>query len=226
MLVNHDLSLRALVTADNYHWVSSPQAGVHRVILDRIGAEQARATSIVRYDAGSDFPAHSHPNGEEIFVLEGVFSEGEQHYPTGWYLRNPPGSSHQPSSKSGATIFVKLRQMSASDTQRVRINTLEASQWQRQQSRDICPLYQSVQEQVRLESLPAGEPIFAGELVAGAELLVLGGELKEGNSTYSTGSWLRLPAGTFPELASGKSGALLYIKTGHLSGHKTSAVTQ
>jgi anti-sigma factor ChrR (cupin superfamily) len=226
MLVNHDISRRALVTAADYHWVGSPQPGVHRVMLDRVGAEQARATSIVRYDAGSDFPAHSHPDGEEIFVLEGVFSEGDQHYPTGWYLRNPPGSSHQPSSKPGATIFVKLRQMSVSDTQRVRINTLEASQWLRQQGRDICPLYQSAQEQVRLESLPAGEPIFAGELVAGAELLVLGGELKEGNSTYSTGSWLRLPAGTFPELASGMSGALLYIKTGHLAGHKTSAVMQ
>lgn len=226
MLVNHDLSLRALVAAENYHWVSSPQPGIHRVMLDRIGAEQARATSIVRYDAGSDFPAHSHPDGEEILVLEGVFSEGEQHYPAGWYLRNPPGSSHQPASKSGAKIFVKLRQMSTSDTQRVRINTLEGSRWQRQQGREICPLYQSACEQVRLESLSASEPIFTGELVAGAELLVLGGEITEGASAYSTGSWLRLPAGTFPELAAGKTGALLYIKTGHLAGLNTSAVTQ
>jgi anti-sigma factor ChrR (cupin superfamily) len=226
MLVNHDLSLRALVTADEYEWVSSPQSGVHRVMLDRIGAEQARATSIVRYDAGSDFPAHSHPDGEEILVLEGVFSEGVQHYPAGWYLRNPPGSSHQPSSKTGATIFVKLRQMAAEDTQRVRINTLEASRWQQQLGREICPLYQSAHELVRLESLAAGEPIFTSELVAGAELLVLGGEITEGAGNYSTGSWLRLPAGTLTELVSGKAGALLYIKTGHLVGQKTSAVTQ
>lgn len=226
MLVNHDLSLRALVTADEYEWVSSPQSGVHRVMLDRIGAEQARATSIVRYDASSDFPTHSHPDGEEILVLEGVFSEGEQHYPAGWYLRNPPGSSHQPSSKLGATIFVKLRQMAAEETQRVRVNTLEASRWQQRQGREICPLYQSAHELVRLESLAAGEPIFASEPVAGAELLVLGGEITEGASAYSTGSWLRLPAGTFPELVSGKAGALLYIKTGHLPGQKTLAVKQ
>lgn len=226
MLVNHDLSLRALVTANEYEWVSSPQSGVHRVMLDRVGAEQARATSIVRYDAGSDFPAHSHPDGEEILVLEGVFSEGDQHYPAGWYLRNPPGSSHQPSSKSGAKIFVKLRQMAAEDTQRVRINTLEASCWQQLQGREICLLYQSAHELVRLESLTAGEPIFSDELVAGAELLVLGGEITEGAGNYSTGSWLRLPAGTLTELVSGKSGALLYIKTGHLAGQKTLAVTQ
>jgi len=133
MLVNHDLSLRALVTADEYEWVSSPQSGVHRVMLDRIGTEQARATSVVRYDAGSDFPAHLHPDGEAIF---------------------------------------------------------------------------------------------SGELVAGAELLVLGGEITEGAGNYSTGSWLRLPAGTLTELVSGKAGALLYIKTGHLAGQKTLAVTQ
>jgi anti-sigma factor ChrR (cupin superfamily) len=48
MQVNSDFSLRASVTPDEYHWVSSPQAGVERVMLDRIGAEKARATSIVR----------------------------------------------------------------------------------------------------------------------------------------------------------------------------------
>lgn len=218
MLVNHDFSLRAHVASTDYCWVRSPQAGVDRVMLERDGEEQARATSIVRYHPNSDFPRHSHPEGEEILVLEGVFSEGENHYPAGWYLRNPPGSSHQPSSKSGATIFVKLRQMPASDTERVRINTLEGRRWQRQEGRDICPLYQSAQEQVRLESLPGHAPLFTVELTSGAELLVLGGELNEGDKRFAQGSWLRLPAGSVSALISGASGALLYLKTGHLPG--------
>jgi len=37
--------------------------------LDRIGAEVARATSIVRYAPGSAFSEHTHTGGEEFIVL-------------------------------------------------------------------------------------------------------------------------------------------------------------
>ena len=57
MLVNADFSRRAVMLPSGYHWVRSPQSGVERVMLDRVGGEQARATSIVRYEPGSYFPA-------------------------------------------------------------------------------------------------------------------------------------------------------------------------
>ncbi|SUV87500.1 ChrR Cupin-like domain [Bordetella pertussis] len=63
-------------------------------MLDRWGGEKGRATSIVRYAPGACFPRHEHPGGEEILVLAGSFSEEGGRYPAGWYLRNPPGSSH------------------------------------------------------------------------------------------------------------------------------------
>ena len=122
MRINADFSLRASVTPDAYRWVPSPQAGVERVMLDRVGAEIARATSIVRYAPQSSFPAHQHPGGEEILVLAGTFSDETQDYPAGWYLRNPPGSSHRPSSREGATIFVKLWQFDPADRTAVTIN--------------------------------------------------------------------------------------------------------
>ena len=50
-------------------------AGVDRRMLDRIGGEVARATSIVRYAPGSRFSAHTHTGGEEFVVLEGVFQD-------------------------------------------------------------------------------------------------------------------------------------------------------
>lgn len=37
--------------------------------------------------------------------------------------------SHQPSSRDGTSIFVKLRQMSADERHPVRINTQEAANW-------------------------------------------------------------------------------------------------
>ena len=53
MFVNPDFSCRAVVTTDQHRWVASPQLGVERVMLDRLGGERARATSLVRYAQGN-----------------------------------------------------------------------------------------------------------------------------------------------------------------------------
>ncbi|SIT49665.1 Anti-ECFsigma factor ChrR [Paraburkholderia ribeironis] len=215
MLVNADFSRPVVVTPDRYDWVASPQSGVERVMLDRIGEEKARATSIVRYAAGSHFTDHAHPQGEEIFVLSGTFSERDEHYQAGWYLRNPPGSTHRPSSAAGAIIFVKLRQMHPADRHRVRINTRDPAFWQRQSRREVCPLFSSDTEQVCLQRLSPDEPLFEG-LIDSAELLVLAGNLMLGKRSCDRGSWVRLPVGEYPEIVAGPQGATCYLKTGHL----------
>lgn len=215
MLVNADFSLAVVITPCQYDWVASPQQGVERVMLDRVGAEQARATSIVRYAPGSFFPRHMHPGGEEILVLSGTFSDENSDFPAGWYLRNPPGSSHQPSSREGAIIFVKLRQMAEGDGQVVRIDTRSPSSWQQQGGRAVCPLFTSAGEQVSLQRVVAGAPLFAAA-IDGAELLVLEGELVVDGQVCTQGSWIRLPAGDYPTLNTGPSGAMFYLKTGHL----------
>ncbi|MBT1906378.1 cupin domain-containing protein [Enterobacter kobei] len=217
MLLNSDFSQRAIVTPDDYQWIPSPQPGVERVMLDRIGREQARATSLVRYAPGSKFPAHSHPGGEEILVLDGIFTENGVDYPAGWYLRSPDGSSHQLSSRDGTTIFVKLRQMSADERQPVRINTQEAANWHGQPQRQVCPLFSGASETVQLQKLAPGERIFCAPLVGGAELILLQGELRAPEGRYESGSWLRFPPGDMPALIATASGALFYLKTGHLS---------
>ena len=217
MLLNSDFSQRAIVTPDDYQWIPSPQPGVERVMLDRIGREQARATSLVWYAPGSEFPAHSHPGGEEILVLDGIFTENGVDYPAGWYLRSPDGSSHQPSSRDGTTIFVKLRQMSADERQPVRINTQEAANWHGQPQRQVCPLFSGASETVQLQKLAPGERIFCAPLIGGAELILLQGELRAPEGRYESGSWLRFPPGDMPALIATASGVLFYLKTGHLS---------
>lgn len=216
MLIRADFSRRAAVAPQQYQWVASPQPGVERVMLDRVGGEKARATSIVRYAPGSRFPAHEHPGGEEILVLSGSFSEGGMSYPAGWYLRNPPGSGHQPSSEEGAVIFVKLRQMPAGETRSVRIDTRDASRWTMQGARASCPLFTGPGECVSIERLPAGARVFSGP-VGGAEMLVLEGSLHEGAQQYGRCSWIRLPPGEYPEFMAGGTGATVYLKTGHLA---------
>jgi len=81
-------------------------------MLDRLGAESGRATSIVRCVPGSYFSAHVHDGGEEFLVLEGVFSDEHGNYGPGSYLRNPPGSLHSPFSEEGCTLYVKTGHLS------------------------------------------------------------------------------------------------------------------
>ena len=96
MKLNADLGRRAVALTDELPWQWSPDRSVQRRMLDRDGEEVARATSLVKYPAGSSFPAHKHGAGEEFLVLGGVFSDEFGDYPAGTYVRNPPGSAHSP----------------------------------------------------------------------------------------------------------------------------------
>ena len=217
MLINADFSCRAALAPEHYQWVQSPQNGVERVMLDRVGAEKARATSIVRYAPESNFPHHLHPGGEEILVLSGTFSADNSDYPAGWYLRNPPTSGHQPYSHEGAVIFVKLWQMTVDETRHVAIDTNDADNWQEQGGREVCQLYSDAKEQVILQRINAGEALFTGIIVGGAELLVLEGTLIEAGQSYQRGGWIRLPVDAISQVTAGENGATVYLKTGHLS---------
>jgi anti-sigma factor ChrR (cupin superfamily) len=92
-------------------------------MLDRIGDQVARATSIVRYAPLSRFSSHTHGGGEEFLALEGVFQDEHGDYPSGTYVRNPPTSNHTPASEVGCTLFVKLRQFDPDDRTEVHIDT-------------------------------------------------------------------------------------------------------
>ena len=221
MLINADFSSRAALAVEDQQWVNSPQSGVERIMLDRVGEEKARATSLVRYAPNSYFPHHLHPGGEEILVLSGTFSADDKHYPAGWYLRNPPSSGHTPYSDEGAVILVKLRQMPSDEERYVAIDTHDDANWTRQGNRDVCILFSDDGEQVSLQRLKAGDVLFDEDVISGvgaggAELLVVEGSLTDGDKVYQRDSWIRLPVGEPSQIKAGLEGATVYIKTGHL----------
>jgi len=109
MNINADYSKKIVINHYDLPWIQSPESGVERRMLERLGGEVAKATSIVRYQPDSQFQMHTHEFGEEILVLDGIFSDETGNYPTGTYVMNPPGSSHAPFSETGCTLFVKLR---------------------------------------------------------------------------------------------------------------------
>ncbi|ENE2732127.1 cupin domain-containing protein [Stenotrophomonas maltophilia] len=216
MLINADFSKPATVSAADHDWIPSPQGGVERVMLDRIGAEQARATSLVRYAPGSHFPSHAHPRGEEILVLQGTFSEEGVDYPAGWYLRSPHGSRHQPSSKDGATIFVKLRQMSEEPQGLLRLNTADPSLWQQGISHAVCHLYADEHEKVDLYRVSPSRELPV-PIEVGVEILVVAGEVEYDGKNFAAYSWIRLPEGCNASVCACEAGATIYVKSGHLN---------
>jgi hypothetical protein len=215
MQVNSDFSRTAALKTCQYQWVQSTQPGVERAMLDRIGKERARATSIVRYHPGSLFPTHTHPGGEEIFVLSGAFSDQSGDYPQGWYLRNPPGSYHAPFSREGTTIFVKLWQMQPTDKHVVRINTNDPASWTMKNGRSVCHLYRDRIESTSLQKLTENEKLFsAGYPLVPSELLVLSGSVIYNDIEYIEGSWLRLAKPDLHSVTAGNSGTTVYLKVG------------
>ncbi len=195
MQVRADFSKTAHVAFDAGAFVVSPSGGVARLMLDRIGEEVARATSIVRFEPGAEFSPHVHNGGEEFVVLDGVFSDAYGDFPAGSYVRNPIGSSHTPASKGGCCIFVKLWQMNAAEQVATRLTPDDVAA----RSNAGQPLYEDEQERVSMQSLAAGEPLTL-DWPQGGEILVLEGQLdaQTQGQTYPLAhwSWLRVPSQT------------------------------
>jgi quercetin dioxygenase-like cupin family protein len=217
MRINADFTKRASVHAATSDWVQSPMPGVERRMLDRVGDEVARATSIVRYAPGTAFSPHTHAGGEEFFVLDGIFQDERGDYPAGSYIRNPPTSRHTPRSQAGCTIFVKLFQFDPADRSHVNIDTrlIDAVAPAGRQGMKPIPLFNDVREDVRLEDWREGASVLL-DVPGGFEGLVLEGSFAEGGETFARHSWLRLPKGSRLTAVAGPAGARLWVKTGHL----------
>lgn len=217
MKINAEFDQRVVVQTDTMKWMPSPMAGVERRMLDRIGAEVARATSIVRYAKGSHFPEHTHGGGEEFIVLDGVFQDEYGEYPAGTYVRNPPTTHHIPRSRDGCTIFVKLWQFAPDDRNQfsVQMNDAQLAPLRGQKGVEFSVLHEDAQERVQLEKWAFGIQREL-EAIGGAEILVLEGLIEFEGAELGRHAWLRLPPGDCLKAKAGKNGAKVWIKTGHL----------
>lgn len=218
MRINADFSQRVVVRPSDYRWVASPMPGVERMMLDRIGDEVARATSLVRYAPNSTFAEHVHGGGEEFLVLEGVFGDEHRDYRAGTYVRNPIGTRHAPRvGKEGCLILVKLHQFDRADDRPVVIDTGKAA-WQPgdRPGVEVLPLHRFGNERVSLVRVAPGARWQARADPGGEELFVVEGDFRDGRGSYPAGTWLRSPGGRGQDGVAGAAGALVYLKTGHL----------
>jgi quercetin dioxygenase-like cupin family protein len=200
--LNTDLSQRAIMHGYALPWIVSPLPGVDRRPLYRLGGEQARATSLVRYAPGSQFSPHLHSGGEEFLVLDGVFEDEHGRYPVGSYVRNPPGSGHTPGASEGCTIFVRLRQFHAQDREQL-VASLAGEGDQL--------LFENAHERVWLRTFSADASIQLAN-PRGLELLLLEGTAHGEDFQLQPLSWMRLPPGMPLAAVAGARGARLWLK--------------
>ena len=155
-------------------------------------------TSIVRYEKNSEFPAHDHPEGEEILVLEGVFSDEHGDWPAGSYLRQ----------------YADLKR------HHLALCTYELP-WRRgpRSGIELKSLYTEAgfPDEMRLERWEAGASPGPLTYPGGVEILVLKGTLEDEQGSYPELSWLRLPPAAKHTPVS-RAGCELYLKTGAVAG--------
>ena len=215
IMLNTDLTKRVVIKTKEMKWADSPSAGVSRKRLAREEEERGHATSIVRYERGANFNRHHHPFGEEIFVLDGIFSDERGDYPTGSYVRNPPGSVHAPFSVNGCILFVKLHQFLETDTEQFVIDTNNTRWYQSIGGIKVMLLHSFEEERVALFKCSAKKFFLLPKHIGGEEILVISGVFKDEFGEYPTGSWVRNPDSNGHKIYTEIETVILF-KTGHL----------
>lgn len=216
LALNSDLSERCVVDSNTLPWQASPSPLVFRRLLERNGGEVARATSIVRYEAGAKFTSHGHDLGEEILVLDGTLSDEFGNYGPGTYLKNPPGSSHAPCSGNGCTLFVKLRHLASDDSERIVVPTQQTT-WFRGMvdGLTVMPLSEFGTSHTAMVRWAPETYFNPHRHYGGEEIYVVEGVFSDEHGSYPKGCWIRSP-----HLSQHKpfsvEGCLILVKTGHL----------
>jgi anti-sigma factor ChrR (cupin superfamily) len=218
MQLRSDFSTREVVRPGDEDWRASPMRGVDRMMLDRVGDEVARATTIVRYAPNSRFSQHSHDGGEEYIVLEGTFNDEHGSYPKGTYVRNPIGTSHSPFvGDDGCTILVKLHQFQPDDLAPVVIDTANAAfRPGMVAGLSVLPLHAYGTESVALVRCAPDTQFNPHTHWGGEEIFVLEGTFRDELGDYPSGTWIRSPHSSKHTPFTGPERALILVKVGHL----------
>jgi anti-sigma factor ChrR (cupin superfamily) len=214
--LHSDFTQRCVVNTASLNWIPSLTLGIDRRMVERDGGEVARASSVVRYASGSKFPNHQHDLGEEILVLEGSFSDADGDYEAGTYIKNPPGSSHSPSTLTGCVLWVKLRHLDPSDMKRVVVSTCRDTWYPGLvKGLTVLPLSEfGAQHTAMVKWAP--ETFFNPHRHhGGEEIFVVEGVFEDEHGRYPAGSWIRSPHLSRHQPFS-REGCTILVKTGHL----------
>ena len=217
-MLNQNFHEKVVMQSSQFESVSSPCDGVIRTLLERSeDSEYAISTTLVEFQPDSHFDEHIHDHGEELFVIEGTFSDEYGDYPEGTYIRNPNGTKHSPFSKNGCKLFVKLRQFNNKDDKKIIINT-NKQPWLPGlvKGLEVLPLHNFEHENTALVKWDKNTQFNFHQHFGGEEILVLNGTFYDEFGSYPKLTWIRNPHMSKHTPYTLDDGALIFVKTGHL----------
>jgi anti-sigma factor ChrR (cupin superfamily) len=99
---------RKRIVADSarMEWRPSAMSGIAIKELYSDSSHPERV-ALIKWEPGARYPRHRHTGGEEVLVLEGSLVDEAGRYPRGTWIRNPPGSAHEPYSPEGCVLLIK-----------------------------------------------------------------------------------------------------------------------
>ncbi|MEU8672528.1 cupin domain-containing protein [Streptomyces anulatus] len=108
-----DTSVRAGGQLPGYVWSSVDNAPAHEIfpgirlrpLWSGGNGAKAQLLEMDPHTRWEGIDVHE-PGPEEVFVVSGVFNDGERDYPAGTFIHAPAGSWHIPQTTSGCTLFV------------------------------------------------------------------------------------------------------------------------
>jgi quercetin dioxygenase-like cupin family protein len=106
-----EAGLTTLVRSAEKEWQPLAEPGISGISIKLLLFDEAtrRApTFLLKFAAGATYPAHHHPGGEEIFVIEGDLKLGKDHLRAGDYLYTAPGGTHAVWSQNGCVALLKV----------------------------------------------------------------------------------------------------------------------
>lgn len=104
-------ALNQLVRSNAVEWQRLAEPGISGVWVKVLRFDEAAGrapTILLKFAAGSRYPAHNHPGGEEIFGLEGEVRVGGHTVRPGDFLYTPPEGKHAVSSRLGGLVLLTL----------------------------------------------------------------------------------------------------------------------
>lgn len=216
MQLNNDFARVVVLNTADIPWQPASFSGVHCRMLEQVGAGEARATSVVRYEPGTHLPMHSHALGEEIIVLDGEFSDESGVYAAGTYIKNPSASTHAPYSATGCTLFIKQGHLQPDDIERVVVD-VQNSAWRPGMvgGLSVLPLSEFKGEHSALVNWHPGTVFNPHRHWGGEEIYVLDGVFEDEFGRYPAGTWLRSPH-LSQHAPFSREGCTIFVKVGHL----------